>query len=173
MGTRLQVIDWPNNGGGIPTGVSVAGDARMNLANAPRELFISQNGYPTNEVMLGFPLSWGADNPANNSFLGHWDFLENAVELGTRIPAPFRGTIYRLSVRALDANWSAAGRIFTIRKNAVSAGIASNATATNTNLVGNTATATTFVRGDALSIQLTGGALTNRIWATVFLVPTG
>lgn len=173
MSTRIQVWDWPNNGGGIPTGISVAGDARLNLANAPRVPFISQNGYATNEVAIGFPLSWGANAPANSSFLGHWNFVQSATELGTQIPlSTLKGALYRLSVRALDGNWSAAGRIFTLRRNNAAA-IASVATAVTTNLVGQNATAVLFNRGDRLSVQLTGGALTNRIWATVFIIPTG
>lgn len=171
MATRWPTLDLPNNGGGIP-GAGFAGNARLILANAPRVPFISQNAQAT-QLWLGFPLSWGANGPANSAFLGHWNFVSAAAELGTQIPAPFRGALYRLSVRALDANFSAAGRLFTVRKNGATASIASGATATNINLVGNTATATLFNRGDLISIQLTGGALTNRLWATVFLVPTG
>lgn|SRR5574341_38338 len=163
--------DIPNNGAGIPAGTGFAGSARIQLGNAPRVPFISQNAQAA-QLWLGFPLSWGANAPANSTFFGHWSFAQNAAEQPTQIPAPFRGSLYRLSVRATDANWSAAGRVFTLRKAGVGQ-FGSAATVLGTNLTGQNGTATLFNRGDLLSVQLTGGALTNRIWVTAFLVPTG
>jgi hypothetical protein len=147
---------------------SVAGGVRAAYMSSFRTMFVSQNG-GSFIVGLGSPLSWGASAPALNSLLGRWSYAQSLTEINCQFPAPISGSLFGLAVRATDANFSAAAT-FTLRKAGVGTTLSVSVTTAINEAVDSSHTVT-VVRGDLLSIRLTGSALTNRLWASVFLSP--
>ncbi len=150
--------------------LSAAAKARLVYMLSFRTVFASQNGGPF-VIGLGSPLSWGASSPAINSFLGRWNYSQSATELNCQFPAPVSGSLFGLTVRAMDANFSSTAT-FTLRKAGANTSLVVGVTNAVNTAVDSTHTVT-VTRGDLLTVRLTVAALTNRLWASVFLAPGG
>jgi hypothetical protein len=154
-------------GSTFPT-TSSSGAGKLIYLVGLRNIFVSQNG-SSFVIGTGIPISWGASNPSVNNFLGSWNYSQNATEINTQIIVPVSGSLFGFTIRATDANFSATAT-FTLRKNAANTTLTGSVTNAVNNVIDTTHT-TTVVRGDLLSVRITGLGVTNRIWTTVYIAP--
>jgi hypothetical protein len=166
MTTRLLAPEI--EGSASPPAVSEVSQARFYFDQTVMQLKLSQNAGPY-QYMLADAAYWGFNAPGNNTFGTPFQAANAASELVGQWPAPKDGTLAGLTIRALNANFSAGGNC-TLNVN----GVASTLVAAYTN-AGTTFADDTHlvqvVRGDLISIIVSAAVTNNPIFASVLLLP--
>jgi hypothetical protein len=148
--------------------VSGASVARIYFDSTTLQLMLSQNAAPF-QYMLADGAYWGFNAPGNNAFGTPFQAVNAAAEINGQWAVPKDGTLAGLAIRALNANFSAAGNC-TLNVGGVPSTLVAAYAGTG-NLFADDTHLVQVVRGDLISIQVSAALTNNPIFASVLLLP--
>lgn|SRR5574341_33152 len=166
MSTRVGIAT-DVEGTAVAPAVSTAANARCYYDQNTNQLMYSQNAGPY-QYMLSDACYWGFNAPGNNTFGTPFQAVNAAAEINGQWAAPEDGVLAGLAIRALNANFSAAGNC-TLNVNGIPSALVAAYAATG-NLFADDTHLVTVVRGDLISIQVSAALTNNPIFASVLLL---